>query len=146
MLEEKTKAPNFTLVDQNNKSHSLLDYKGKWVLVYFYPKDNSPSCTTEAKNFRDNIEKFKRLNTEVIGISPDSPSSHKNFSHKYGIPLTLLADPEKEAIRKYHAGGWVTKRISYLINPDGIIEKVYPMVDPAKHAEEILRELKVLVN
>ncbi|MGM0365004.1 MAG: peroxiredoxin [Actinomycetota bacterium] len=144
MLEEKTKAPGFNLVDQDNNSHKLLDYKGKWVLIYFYPKDNSPGCTTEAKNFKDNINKFKAINTEVIGISPDSPESHKEFSDKYGIPITLLSDPKKEVIRKYHAKGLVTKRISYLINPEGIIKKAYPSVNPAKHAEEILNDLEAL--
>ncbi|HEY4696094.1 MAG TPA: peroxiredoxin [Candidatus Hydromicrobium sp.] len=142
MLKEKIKAPDFKLIDQNNKFHTLLDYKGKWAAIYFYPRDNSPGCTTEAKNFRDNVDKFKRLNAEVIGISPDSPLSHKKFADQYNLPITLLSDPGKEVIKKYHAGGIITKRVSYLINPEGLIEKAYPTVNPAKHAEEILSDLE----
>src|SRR3989304_2926666 len=108
MLKEKIKAPDFNLIDQNNKIHTLSDYKGKWIVIYFYPRDNSPGCTTEAKNFRDNVDKFKRLNAEVIGISPDSPLSHKKFADQYNLPITLLSDPGKEVIKKYHAGGIIT--------------------------------------
>ncbi len=146
MLNEKNKAPDFNLADQDNNHHSLSDYKGKWIVLYFYPKDNSPGCTTEAKNFSDSIDKFKQLNAEVIGISPDSPSSHKKFVQKYDIPVILLSDPKKEVIKKYHAAGFITKRISYLINPQGMIEKKYLSVNPAKHAEEILDDLKALIN
>ncbi len=146
MLNEKNKAPDFNLADQDNNDHSLSDYKGKWIVLYFYPKDNSPGCTTEAKNFSDSIDKFKQLNAEVIGISPDSPSSHKKFVQKYDIPVILLSDPKKEVIKKYHAAGFITKRISYLINPQGMIEKKYLSVNPAKHAEEILDDLKALIN
>ena len=146
MLKEKIKAPDFKLVDQNNKFHTLLDYKGKWVVIYFYPRDNSPGCTTEAKNFRDNVDKFKSLNAIVIGISPDSPLSHKKFAEQYNLSITLLSDPGKEVINKYLAGGIITKRISYLINPEGIIEKIYPTVNPARHAEEILSDLEDLKN
>jgi peroxiredoxin Q/BCP len=146
MLKEKNKAPDFKLMDQNNKLNSLSDYKGKWVVIYFYPKDNSPGCTREAMNFRDNINKFKKLNSEVIGISPDSPESHKKFIGKYDLDLTLLSDPQKKIINKYNAGGIITKRISYLIDSDGMIVKAYPSVNPARHAEEILNDLKALIN
>lgn len=146
MLKEKIKAPSFKLMDQNNKFNSLSDYKGKWVVIYFYPKDNSPGCTKEAINFRDNIDKFKKLNTEIIGISPDSPESHKKFINKYNLNIILLSDPGKEIIKKYEAGGFITKRISYLIDPDGMILKSYPSVNPVKHAEEILKDLEELVN
>jgi len=146
MLKEKTKAPGFKLEDQNNKIHTLMDYKDKWVVIYFYPRDNSPSCTTEAKNFSDNIEKFERLNAKVIGISPDSPLSHKKFAKQYNLSITLLSDPGKEVINKYIANGIITKRISYLISPEGIIEKAYPTVNPARHAEEILNDLYDLKN
>ncbi len=144
MLKEKTKAPDFNLIDQNDEFHSLTDYRGKWVAIYFYPRDNSPGCTTEAKNFRDNIDKFKSLNAEVVGISPDSPASHKKFADQYDLPITLLSDPVKEVIRKYQASGIITKRISYLISPEGIIERSYPTVNPAKHAEEIINDLQDL--
>jgi len=146
MLKEKIKAPDFDLMDQNNEFHTLADYSGKWVAIYFYPRDNSPGCTTEAKNFRDNIDKFKSLNAEVIGISPDSPASHKNFADQYDLPITLLSDPAKEVIRKYQAAGIITRRISYLIDPEGMIERSYPTVNPAKHAEEILSDLEDLKN
>jgi peroxiredoxin Q/BCP len=142
MLKEKIKAPDFELKDQNNESHRLEDYRGKWVAIYFYPRDNSPGCTTEAKNFRDNIDKFKSLNAKVIGISPDSPACHKKFADQYDLPITLLSDPTKGVIRKYQAAGIITKRISYLINPEGMIEKSYPTVNPAKHAEEIINDLQ----
>jgi thioredoxin-dependent peroxiredoxin len=144
MLKEKIKAPDFELRDQNDESHSLEDYRGKWVTIYFYPRDNSPGCTTEAKNFRDNIDKFKSLNAEVVGISPDSPASHKKFADQYDLPIALLSDPTKEVIRKYQAAGIITKRISYLISPEGMIERSYPTVNPAKHAEEILNDLQDL--
>ena len=146
MLKEKTKAPDFQLIDQNNISHTLTGYEGKWVVIYFYPRDNSPGCTTEAKNFRDNIDKFKNLNAEVIGISPDLPLTHKKFVDQYNLNITLLSDPSKEVIKKYLADGIITKRISYLINPEGIIVKAYPAVNPAKHAEEILSDLEDLRN
>ena len=144
MLKENIKAPDFTLIDQNNKSHALFEYRDKWVIIYFYPKDDSPGCTKEANNFKENLDKFMDLNAEVIGISPDLPQSHKKFADKYGITLTLLSDPNKEVISKYHARGLVTKRVSYLVNPDGIIAKAYSTVNPARHAEEILQDLKYL--
>lgn len=146
MLKEKNIAPDFNLMDQNNKFHSLKDYKGGWVIIYFYPRDNSPGCTTEAKNFRDNVAKFKNLNAEVIGISPDLPVSHKKFIDQYNLSIILLSDPGKKVIKEYLAGGIITKRISYLINPKGIIEKAYPTVNPARHAEEILSDLEDLKN
>lgn len=146
MLREMTVAPSFELLDQNKKVHNLENYKGQWVLIYFYPKDDSPGCTKEAANFRDNIDKFKNLNVNVIGISPDSTESHKKFTEKYKLPIILLSDPEKEVIGKYHAKGIITKRISYLINPDGKIEKVYPKVNPTKHAQEILKDLNNILK
>ena len=145
-LKEGMKPPSFEGIDQNGKVVRLEDFAGKKVVLYFYPRDNSPGCTTEAKNFRDNIEKFKRLNAKVIGISPDSPLSHKKFAEQYNLSITLLSDPGKEVINKYLAGGIITKRISYLISPEGIIEKIYPTVNPARHAEEILSDLEDLKN
>ena len=105
MLREMTVAPSFELLDQNKKVHNLENYKGQWVLIYFYPKDDSPGCTKEAANFRDNIDKFKNLNVNIIGISSDSTESHKKFTEKYNLPITLLSNPEKEVIGKYHAKG-----------------------------------------
>jgi len=141
MLKEKIKAPDFKLPDKDNKMHSLSDYLGKWVVLYFYPKDDTPGCTKEAANFRDNIDKFKSLNVEVVGISSDTMESHKKFIDKFNLNITLLSDVKKEVIDKYHAKGIVTKRISYLINPEGVIDKVYPKVNPSLHAQEILNDL-----
>lgn len=151
MLKNNTKAPNFTLPDQERKMHSLAGYKGKWVLVYFYPKDDTPGCTKEACMLRDNLPDFEKLNCVVLGISADSAKSHSKFAKKYKLPFTLLADGKKEVIKKY--GAWQKKiflgkeymgikRMSYLINPDGKIAKVYSDVKPAEHAEEVLRNLK----
>ena len=146
MLKENSKAPYFDLKDQDNGAHSLEDYAHKWFVAYFYPKDGSPSCIKEAINFKDNLSRFKEFDVEVLGISPDSTASHKTFSDKYGIPLTLLSDPQKEMIKKYHAKGIITKRISYLIGPGAEIKKAYPSVNPGNHAEEILNDLKTLKN
>lgn len=141
MLKESTKAPDFKLPDKDNKIHSLSDYLGKWVVLYFYPKDDTPGCTKEATNFRDNIDKFKSLSVEVIGISSDTIESHKKFIEKFNLNILLLSDLRKEIIGKYGAKGVVTKRISYLINPEGVIDKVYPKVNPSLHAQEILDDL-----
>ncbi len=142
MLKEKIKAPDFNLKDQNNNFHSLSDYKEQWVVIYFYPKDNCPSSITEAKNFNEHVEKFNDFNAKVIGISPDSALIHKKFAEQYNLSITLLADPKKEIIKKYEAAGIITNRITYLINPEGQIEKTYPRVNPSKHAEEILGDLE----
>ncbi|OGN07655.1 MAG: hypothetical protein A3B86_02345 [Candidatus Yanofskybacteria bacterium RIFCSPHIGHO2_02_FULL_38_22b] len=153
MLKLNTKAPNFSLPDQAGEIHSLTDYKGKWVLVYFYPKDDTPGCTKEACMIRDNLPDFKKLNCIVLGISVDSVKSHGKFAEKYKLPFTLLADDKKEVVKKY--GAWQkkkfmgkeymgTKRISYLINPDGKIVKVYPDVKPAEHANEVIADLDLL--
>src|SRR3989338_4824732 len=155
MLKLNTKAPNFSLPDQAGEIHSLTDYKGKWVLVYFYPKDDTPGCTKEACMIRDNLPDFKKLNCIVLGISVDSVKSHGKFAEKYKLPFTLLADDKKEVVKKY--GAWQkkkfmgkeymgTKRISYLINSDGKIVKVYPDVKPVEHADQVLKDLKQLAN
>ena len=152
MLKLNTKAPNFSLSDQTGKIHSLVDYKGKWVLIYFYPKDDTPGCTKEACMIRDNLPDFKKLNCVVLGISVDSVKSHSKFAEKYNLPFTLLADEKKEVVKKY--GAWQkkkfmgkeymgTNRISYLINPDGKITKVYSEVKPAEHADEVLKDINL---
>lgn len=141
MILVGTKAPDFNLKDQNNEIHNLTEYKGKWIVIYFYPKDFSPRSITQAKNFNDNITKFKDFNTEILGISPDFPLKHKKFVDEYNLSLTILSDPEKNIIKSYQANGIITKRISYLIDPEGIIKKTYVLVDPGRHAEEILNDL-----
>src|ERR1700741_5174413 len=108
MLKEKTKAPAFMLQDQDGKEHSLADYKGQWVLLYFYPKDDPPGCTTEACLIRDNWTEFKKLKVTVLGVSTDSVKSHKKFATKYALPFTLLADIDKEVVHAY--GVWAKKK------------------------------------
>ena len=145
MLEVKTLAPNFKLLDQNGKEHSLLSHRGSYVLIYFYPKDDTPGCTKEACVIRDMYKDFETNGVKVFGISADSVESHKDFAEKYQLPFTLLSDPKKEVIKIYGAGGIpFTKRISYLVGPDGAIEKVYPKVDPAHHGVEILKDIYAL--
>ncbi len=146
MIEIGKKAPNFKLFDQDNKEHSLSDYKGNLVLIYFYPRDNTPGCTVEACAIRDAYKDFERAGVKVFGISKDSQESHKKFADKYDLPFILLSDPKREVITKYDAiksifGSLGTKRISYLIDKDGKVLKVYPKVDPTTHGGEILKDI-----
>ena len=142
MLEIGTLAPNFKLLDQAGKEHSLQSCRGSYVLVYFYPKDDTAGCVQEACAIRDLYSDFKDNDVEVFGISADSVESHKMFAEKYQLPFTLLADPEKAVIKQYGAEGIpFSKRISYLIGPDGVILKTYPEVDPAHHGMQILKDI-----
>lgn len=147
-------APEFSLSDQNGKAHSLKDCRGKWVLLYFYPKDDTPGCTKEACMLRDNFSVFKKMDAVVFGVSVDSVKSHAKFVEKYTLPFTLLSDEEKEVVTAY--GVWGKKkfmgkeytgtlRTSFLIDPKGKIVKIYEDVKPAVHAEEVLRDLKELM-
>lgn len=145
MLNIKTPAPDFKLTDQNSKEHALSEYLGSYVLIYFYPKDDTPGCTKEACVIRDMYKDFQSNGVIVLGISSDKVESHKKFAEKYGLPFILLSDSEKKVIKTYGANGALgTKRISYLIGPDGKIEKVYPKVDPAHHGVEILKDIYAL--
>ncbi|MCF7866854.1 thioredoxin-dependent thiol peroxidase [Candidatus Woesearchaeota archaeon] len=146
MLKEGIKAPAFSLKDQDGKTHKLADYKGKKVVLYFYPKDNTPGCTTEACTFNENLSKLKKK-AIIFGVSADSVESHKKFADKYGLKFSLLSDPDKKMLEKYEAYGkkkFMGKeymrihRITYLIDEQGKIKKVFPKVKPAEHAEEIL--------
>ena len=142
-------APSFKLQDQNGDWHTLGDYKGKYVVLFFYPKDGTPGCTTEACNFRDNIFAFDDLNTQILGISLDDVDSHKEFSEKYSLPYPILADVEKESAVDYGVLGkfmmmTITKRESFIIDPEGLIVKHYKNVDPDKHTDEVIEELKSL--
>ena len=148
------KASDFNLQDQNGAVHSLSDYKGKWLLVYFYPKDDTPGCTKEACNFRDGISQFAKRGLEVVGISKDSVESHKKFADKYKLNFTLLSDPDHKVIESY--GAWGTKKFmgkefqgtqrnSYLINPAGEIVKTYENVNPLSHFKQILTDLDNLL-
>lgn len=141
MLKEGSKIIDFNLVDQDGMAHKLSNYSEGRVLLYFYPKDDTPGCTKEACMITEVYDDFKKAGITVLGISSDSPESHKKFKEKYNLPFTLLSDPEKKVIKEYGAfSPLFTKRISYLIDR-GIIVKVYPKVDPASHAMEILKEL-----
>lgn len=152
MLKIGRKAPLFSLIDQDAVTHTLKQYAGKWVLLYFYPKDDTPGCTKEACMISDVYKDFKRLGVVVLGVSKDTVKSHKKFAEKYNLPFTLLSDPSMEMMDKYGAlvektmyGKPVrgTNRISYLISPNGKIAKVYPAVDPANHALELLTDIKL---
>jgi len=145
LLEAGTKAPDFNLPDQDGKTHTLRFHRGGWVLVYFYPQDDTSGCTKEACVFRDRYAQFERARVHVFGVSPDSVESHKKFADKYTLPFTLLSDPARITISAYGAADAAsTKRISYLIGHDGIIVKTYPDVDPATHGGEILKDVYLL--
>ena len=150
-LREGKPAPNFTLPDQDGKSHMLSSYNGQWVLIYFYPKDDTTGCTKEACAIRDMMPDFKKLKLQVFGISKDNMKSHKKFEEKYKLPFTLLSDEGKKVMNKYGVWGeksmygrkyMGTLRTSFLIDPKGKIAKIYQKVNPETHAEEILSDLK----
>ena len=152
-LRVNAKAPDFSLADQDGKIHKLSEYKGEWVLLYFYPKDDTTCCTVEACGMRDSFPQFKKLKLTVLGVSVDSVKSHKKFAEKYKLPFALLADEEKKVVEKY--GVWAKKkfmgreymgtlRTSFLINPEGKIAKIYEKVKPPVHADEVLHDLKEL--
>ncbi len=154
MLKIDQIAPDFTLQDQNGTSHTLSGYKGKLVLIYFYPKDDTPGCTKEACGIRDYYKEFEKNGIKVFGISTDSVKSHKKFEEKYGLPFTLLSDETKEVVQKYEVWGektfmgkkyMGTFRNSFLINPNGKIVKIYENVKPEEHAKEILEDVKGLI-
>jgi peroxiredoxin Q/BCP len=135
------KAINFSLSDQEGKVHQLSSYLGKWVVLYFYPKDDTPGCTKEACGFRDASQLFKEKGVVILGVSKDSVESHKKFAEKYHLNFPILSDVDGKVIKDYKAQGIFTKRITYLINPSGEIFKVYEKVDPLIHAGEILKDI-----
>ena len=150
MLEVGTKAPEFTLPDQNGNMHSLSEYRGKKVILYFYPKDNTAGCTKQACGFAERYPRFMEKGAVVLGISKDSVASHKKFEEKYGLPFTLLADPELVAIQAYDV--WQEKknygktymgvvRTTYLIDENGKIVKAFDKVKAADNPEQMLGEL-----
>lgn len=143
-------APDFELPDENGEIHSLSDYKNDWVLIYFYPKDDTPGCTKEACMIRDNFPKFEELELKVLGISTDSEESHSRFKDKYSLPFTLLADTKKEVTQKYEVAiekkifgktFHATARTSFLLDPEGRIAKIYKKANPTTHAGEVLQDL-----
>ena len=153
MIEAGTNAPAFSLPDQHGKVHQLSDYKGKWVILYFYPKDMTPGCTVEACNFRDDFPAFGNLDAVILGVSKDSVTRHKKFAEKYELPFTLLSDEDGSMCEAY--GVWKEKslygklfmginRSTFLIDPSGKIARVYPKVKVKEHAAELLQALNEL--
>jgi peroxiredoxin Q/BCP len=144
-------APGFTLLDENSKPRSLDEFQGKPVVLYFYPKDDTPGCTTEACNFRDDYDVYQKAGIIILGVSPDSPKDHTKFKAKYNLPFTLLADKDHKLCDAY--GVWGRKkamgreydgvfRTTFLIGPDGVIIKVFENVKPDGHSKEVLEALK----
>ncbi len=149
-LEPGTKAPKFTLVDQDGKSVALSDFEGQRVLVYFYPKDDTPGCTAEACQFNDNLSAFRKAGIPVVGVSPDSSTSHTKFRAKYGLRFTLLSDPDHKVMESYGAWGEKTMygkkttgaiRSTFLIDDKGRVTKAWYNVKANGHAEKVLEEL-----
>lgn len=137
------KVKNFSLHDQSTTIHTLKQYRGKWVVLYFYPKDDTPGCTIEACTFRDSLAELQKRGVVILGVSKDSVASHKKFADKYHLNFPILSDESKETIKAYDAwGGLGTRRITYLIDPKGDIHKIYKNVNPTIHAGEILPDLK----
>jgi peroxiredoxin Q/BCP len=143
-------APAFRLQDQNNEWHTLEQYQGKWLVLYFYPKADTPGCTTEACEFRDNIFAYEEIGAEVIGVSLDDVPSQAAFAEKYSLPFPLLSDAQQVVATAYGVLGsfgtmQVAKRETFIINPQGQVAKHYATVDPAAHSAEVLADLKALM-
>lgn len=139
-------APEFELPDQHGQLHSLEDYRDRWVVLYFYPKDGTPGCTTEACEFRDDIFAFRKINVQILGISLDDVQSHKKFAESHGLPFPLLADVDGSTADAYgvkskRLGFTLAKRQTFLVSPDGKIAKHYESVNPSSHSKEILADL-----
>ena len=150
IIKAGTKAPDFTLNDNEGQPHHLTDYRGQTIVIYFYPKDDTPGCTKEACSFRDSYADFKKAGVTLIGISPDSEKSHTKFIEKYELPFTLLSDPGHKVCDAY--GVWGLKkfmgreyegvyRTTFIIGPEGEIKHVFENVKPADHSQEVLAEI-----
>ncbi|KAA3643560.1 MAG: thioredoxin-dependent thiol peroxidase [Chloroflexi bacterium] len=153
ILQVGADAPDFELLDENETPRKLADYRGKPVVLYFYPKDDTPGCTKEACNFRDDYSAYQQVGVEILGVSPDTPKSHTKFKQKFDLPFPLLADTEKEVLNAY--GAWGKKksfgreydgvlRTTYVIDGEGKIAKVFEKVRPAQHSEAVLDVIKDL--
>ena len=143
-------APDFSLPDQDGRLHKLTDYSGKWLVLYFYPKDDTPGCTQEACTFRDDLHLLTALGAVVVGVSADDSNSHAEFAKKYHLPFPLLADKGAEVAARYGAQAnfglfKLVKRYTFLINPQGKISKVYDKVETSRHSREIIEDLKGLL-
>ena len=148
-IEIGAAAPEFELPDQDGQLHSLEDYRDQWVVLYFYPKDETPGCTTQACEFRDNIFAFRKLNAQILGVSLDDIESHKNFAENHGLPFPLLADADGKTADAYGVKtkmmGWtVAKRQTFIVDPQGNIARHYEKVDPKSHAATVLADLEAL--
>ena len=144
-------APDFNLPDQNGKQHVLNDYRGKWLVLYFYPKDDTPGCTKEACAFRDDLKQISELGAQVVGVSVDDSSSHAAFAKKYHLPFPLLADSKGAVAASYGALmnlGFmkVARRYTFLIDPQGAVGKVYLSVETSRHSKEIIEDLQKLTS
>lgn len=150
ILKAGEKAPEFELMDNEGNPHKLSDYHGQTIVVYFYPRDNTPGCTKEACSFRDAYADFRKEGVEIIGISPDSEQSHSKFIEKFELPFTLLSDPDHQVCEAF--GVWGLKkmagreyegvyRTTFVIGPDGVIKHVFENVKPADHSQEVLAEV-----
>ena len=152
MIKPPYDAPDFQLLDSEGSERTLHDYKDKWIVLYFYPKDDTPGCTTEACSLRDARDDIAALGAEIIGISKDDASSHDKFKAKHSLNFTLLSDPEGDVIESY--GAWGPKqfgkvgilRKTFLIDPSGVVQKVYGRVTPEGHGDQIIADLKKLQN
>ena len=151
MVEINDKAPDFCLKNQNNQNVCLKDFKGKWTVVYFYPKDNSAGCTLEARNFSQNSKEFEKQNAVIIGVSPDSIDSHKKFQNNHNLTINLLSDPEHKILKEYDV--WKTKKMygrefmgvvrsTFLIDPEGKIAYIWPKVKVEGHIDDVMRIIK----
>ena len=144
-------APKFNLKNSQGSLISLESFKGKWLVIYFYPKDDTPGCTKESCNFRDNFQSIQSLNASIVGVSLDPSSSHQNFQKKYSLPFMLLSDGTGETAQKYGAlNNFVilkfAKRQTFVVDPKGIIRRVYRNVNPLKHADEVMNDLRKLTS
>ena len=151
ILTEGNKAPEFELKDSQGKTHTLADFAGQTVVIYFYPKDDTPGCTKEACSFRDSYKDFRDAGIEIIGISPDTEKSHQKFQQKYELPFILLSDPDHAVCEKY--GVWGLKknygreyegvfRTTFIIDPQGVIKRVFKNVKPSDHSQEVLQAMQ----
>jgi thioredoxin-dependent peroxiredoxin len=152
-LKEGDKAPGFSAPTQDGSTVSLADFKGQAVVLYFYPKDDTPGCTKEACAFRDIYADFKKAGAAVLGVSIDSPKSHQKFIEKFQLPFTLLSDADKKIVQDYGVWGeksfmgrkyMGTHRVTFLIGPNGKIARIWPEVKPEKHAAEVLKAIRAL--
>ena len=151
LIKVGSKAPNFTLSDQNSIQHQLSDYEGSWVILYFYPKDDTPGCTTQACDFRDAVKRIIASKSNVFGVSLDSVESHKRFADKNNLPFSLLSDESGEVSEAYDSlNNFMSfksaKRNTFIIDPDGKVAKIYLSVKPSTHSQMVLNDLNQLQN